>query len=292
MKVLVAIDSSPSSESVLREVRRRLWPAHTEARLLTVVDTSDFAGIKGDLEDFILSEMNAARAMVEFAAEKLSGMGIRVSQDVIDGYPSDGITGYAGQWGADFIFVGSHGHSALARFFLGSVSASILRHAPCSVVIARNPVQSSVMKILLGADGSDSALAAARSVASRPWPAATEFKIVGAVEQVIPAIDPWYAGGIAIERIRQETDRLARSGVSAAQEVLRDAGLRVKAEVLEGHPKTVLMEQAQSWGADLIVAGSHGRKGIARALLGSVSEALAMHAHCSVEVVRQTNRLY
>jgi nucleotide-binding universal stress UspA family protein len=56
--------------------------------------------------------------------------------------------------------------------------------------------------------------------------------------------------------------------------------------VLSGNPKEVILDEAQKWGADLIVVGSHGRRGIKRFLLGSVSEAVAMNAHCSVVVVR------
>lgn len=49
----------------------------------------------------------------------------------------------------------------------------------------------------------------------------------------------------------------------------------------------ILLAIAKEWGADLIVVGSHGLRGITRLLIGSVAEAVAMHAHCSVEVIRQ-----
>jgi len=53
-----------------------------------------------------------------------------------------------------------------------------------------------------------------------------------------------------------------------------------------GIPKVVIIDDAKKWGADLIVVGSHGRTGLDRFLLGSVSEAVARHAACSVEIVR------
>jgi len=56
--------------------------------------------------------------------------------------------------------------------------------------------------------------------------------------------------------------------------------------VLSGNPKEVILEEAKDWNADLIVVGSHGRRGLKRFLLGSVAEAVAMNAHCSVVVVR------
>jgi Universal stress protein family len=56
-------------------------------------------------------------------------------------------------------------------------------------------------------------------------------------------------------------------------------------------PKTIILDEATQWGADLIVLGSHGRRGAERFLMGSISEAVAMHAHCSVEVVRMKSAL-
>jgi nucleotide-binding universal stress UspA family protein len=53
-----------------------------------------------------------------------------------------------------------------------------------------------------------------------------------------------------------------------------------------GEPRAVILDAAKTWGSDLIVLGSHGRRGMDRFLMGSVSEAVAIHAHCSVEVVR------
>ena len=53
-----------------------------------------------------------------------------------------------------------------------------------------------------------------------------------------------------------------------------------------GDPKSKIINAAEAWGADLIVLGSHGRKGLQRFLLGSVSETDMRHAHCSVEIVR------
>ncbi|HEU0184073.1 MAG TPA: universal stress protein, partial [Blastocatellia bacterium] len=65
------------------------------------------------------------------------------------------------------------------------------------------------------------------------------------------------------------------------------AGLEIITQIISGAPREVILDEAESWGADLIVLGSHGYKGWRRFLLGSVSHAVATHAHCSVEIVRQ-----
>ena len=68
--------------------------------------------------------------------------------------------------------------------------------------------------------------------------------------------------------------------------MLATAEIKATGAVFSGNAKEVILEEARKWDADLIVVGSHGRRGFKRFLLGSVSEAVAMNAHCSVVVVR------
>ena len=78
--------------------------------------------------------------------------------------------------------------------------------------------------------------------------------------------------------------------VETVERVLVSAGLTATVAALSGNPKEVILEEAKKWNADLIVVGSHGRRGIKRLLLGSVSEAVAMKAPCSVVVVRGSSQ--
>src|SRR5262249_41152652 len=165
-------------------------------------------------------------------------------------------------------------------------------NAPCSVEIVRPGTRGvsgehrAGVRILLATDGSDYSVAATRSIANRPWPADTEVRVISVVNLVIPATDPWDAAGGGIEPIREENTKASNEAAQAAQVTLRAAGLEASASVLAGKPKWRIVDEAKEWGADLIAVGSHGRRGMTRLLLGSVSEAVAMHAECSVEVVR------
>jgi nucleotide-binding universal stress UspA family protein len=81
----------------------------------------------------------------------------------------------------------------------------------------------------------------------------------------------------------------AESAVEAALVRFGRSGLRADGTVpsgLEG-PKALILDEAERWKADLIVAGAHGYNTLDRLLLGSVSEALALYAKCSVEVIRE-----
>ena len=91
--------------------------------------------------------------------------------------------------------------------------------------------------------------------------------------------------------MRQDSRERCEQAVKIAGEILTGAGISFDSVVLEGSPKRRIVEEAKGWGADIVVVGSHGRRGLTRYLLGSVSEAVAMHAHCSVEVIRDRSLL-
>jgi nucleotide-binding universal stress UspA family protein len=150
------------------------------------------------------------------------------------------------------------------------------------------------MKILLAVDGSASSDGAIAEIARRPWPERTEVKVISAVE--IPfttGVEPGAAGPIYC-------DNLLRTASSAANGVLDDTltklkaapdtGFKITGEVIQGSPKQVIVEEAESWGADLIVMGSRGLGAWNRLLLGSVSNAVVHHAKCSVEIVWQVDK--
>jgi nucleotide-binding universal stress UspA family protein len=147
------------------------------------------------------------------------------------------------------------------------------------------------MKILLATDGSDCSKAAVNSVAERPWPESSEVKIVSAMETpYMPTTETW----VMPDNYYKELERAAKEQAEAA---VKDAAKRIKAgkasgleiitEIKSGSAREVILDEAEKWDADLIVLGSHGYSGWQRFLLGSVSHAVATHAHCSVEIVRQ-----
>jgi nucleotide-binding universal stress UspA family protein len=289
MKIVVAIDSSPSSEVVLNEVVARPWPTSTEMCVLNVLDLFGFPSGVGGVGPVTDEEERRAEGLVKSAAQRLAVTGAEIVTAVTEGYPTTSIVEYAAQASADFIIVGSHGHSNIARFLLGSVAQGVVRGAHCSVEIvrARSSQGRTGMRILLGTDGSDYSVTAAKSIALRPWPEGTEVKVVGAVKVIAAAADPWYPVGDIAVRLLEEHSRQAQEYVEICEKMMRDAGLQATGAVLTESAKASLVDEARDWGADLLVVGSHGRRGLNRILMGSVSEAVAMHAPCSVDVIRR-----
>jgi nucleotide-binding universal stress UspA family protein len=147
------------------------------------------------------------------------------------------------------------------------------------------------MKVLLATDGSDCSKAAVNSIAEQAWPEGSEVKIVSAMEiPYVPTTETWVLPDSYYKELERVTKEQAEAAVKYAAERIRSgktAGLEVTTMIKSGSPKEVILDEAESWDADLIVLGSHGYGGWRRFLLGSVSHAVATHAHCSVEIVRQ-----
>lgn len=143
------------------------------------------------------------------------------------------------------------------------------------------------MKILMAIDGSECSDAAVAEISRRPWPTGSEIRLL----TVDPPVDSsllLHGSSTVFDQLidaqRQEAVRRLNAATTAFQQ--QAPGLLVTPLLRKGWPKEVILDEAQSWGADLIVVGSHGYRAIQRLFLGSVSLAVAANAHCSVEIVR------
>jgi len=143
------------------------------------------------------------------------------------------------------------------------------------------------MKILLAIDGSDFSEVTLKSVIARPWPPNTEVKVMNVVEPPSLLMGREMAGpDPEFESVWNALRERGKDIVSKAADKLREAHFSISTQLVEGDPKSQIIDAANEWHADMIIMGSHGRSGLSRFLLGSVSEGVVRHAHCSVEIVR------
>jgi nucleotide-binding universal stress UspA family protein len=105
-------------------------------------------------------------------------------------------------------------------------------------------------------------------------------------------VGPLYGVAEVIGSEDEVKKELAQEALSAAGKILNSAGLKSAGVALTGDAKARIIDEAKEWGADLVVVGAQGRSGIDRILQGSVSEAVAIHSHCSVEVIQDRSHTY
>lgn len=144
------------------------------------------------------------------------------------------------------------------------------------------------LKVLLATDGSPHANAALNAVLGRAWPLGTALRILS-VSHPLPLIPDPVLFGAAMHR--QSAEREAKRAdeivaVAAKQARERAPALRISTITREGSPRKLIVLEAKRWKADLVVVGAEGHGALRQFLLGSVAHTVALHAPCSVEIVR------
>jgi nucleotide-binding universal stress UspA family protein len=287
MRVLIAVDEPSRSAALVAEAAARPWPAKSQFLLLHVLDPYPFGKMSASLG----RAKKSAQTYLDAGVGPLRDAGWKTEANVALGRPRSLISKIATSWKADLVFVGSSGEGVLMRMLLGSTARSVLRHAPCSVEIvrpsARTDARERGLKILIATDGSNFSTAALKSVAKRRWPANSVFRVIAIPEPFMP-LSQFPFELKEVEHLNTAAIKEARRYAESGAAILAKAGLKVG----EGTPLPKdsdgreIVKEAQQWHADLIVLGSHGRRGFDRLTLGSVSEHVAFHADCSVEVIR------
>ncbi|AYN67236.1 universal stress protein [Euzebyella marina] len=149
------------------------------------------------------------------------------------------------------------------------------------------------MKIVLAIDGSDFSKVAIDELAALPLPAGTEVCIINVFENPMLAAPGALPLGGTLGNYYEETVSNAKKSaedlVNEGSKSLRNNNnaLSITTAVVNGLPKSAILEKAEAFDADLIVVGSQGHGAFSRFLLGSVSQSLATHADCSVMIVRK-----
>ena len=143
------------------------------------------------------------------------------------------------------------------------------------------------MKILLAIDDSKFSDAAVQMIIAQASPQNTEVRVLHVLAPPSLLLGREMGGyDPELETVWKAQREQAKALVTKTTGILRTSGFNVTSTLEEGDPKSRIIDVASEWNADLIVLGSHGRKGLDRFLMGSVAESVARHANCSVEIVR------
>lgn len=281
MRVVIGVDGSSAARLACEFVANRTWPVGTRVTLLAavepIVDWSGLAPLSGDVA---ADERAALGAVLDERADALRPSGLAVETLVEIGSAADCLMAAADDRLADLIVVGSRGRGPATSAVLGSVSAHLVDHAPCPVLVVRSP---SAGRMLLATDGTDSSRSIPRILASwgpsfRGLP--TEVLSVASRDAFVT---PW-ASAAATDA---DADLALHEGIAqqVAEEML-ELGWETAAVARAGEPSREILESGREWGADLIVTGSRGLGTLQRLLRGSVAHDVLLHARSSVLVIR------
>jgi nucleotide-binding universal stress UspA family protein len=282
-KIAVGVDFSPESQRAVDHatmLARRTGAALTLVHVATVPPPLTVR--PNDAWAALLRERLAAnRARLDELRERLRGQGVDVSQVVADGDPDPALAEAARELGADLVVVGTQGRSGARRLLLGSVAEKTIRLAASSVLVARGEVPASGYRhVVVGTDFSE--------LAWRALERALELTAPGGHVHVVHAWQAPYIEydltGRLLEGLREAAEIETEANRERVLAMRRPEGVMVGLDLADGVPFVVLDEYSKD--AELLVVGSHGRRGIRRLLLGSVAEATVRHARCSVLVTR------
>ncbi len=296
MRILLALDGSASADRARALVASLAWPAGATVRLVAALDIAPalwggpwIPAIPADADLMEEEAVVELTRVLEEARPPLEAAGLAVQAELLRGRPSKAIVEEAKLWEPDLIVLGSRGHGPVETVVLGSVSAAVVDHATCPVLVARGD---HLARAILAEDGSPAGVAARDVIGAWSVFAQVPILVVGVVDVAAPwrsGIAPTlFAAAMDVYTEMLATARSTHREIVAATEAhLKAAGRTATGELREGDPADQLRRAATDEAGDLIVMGSRGHVGITRLVMGSVAHAVLTHAHCSVLVVKQ-----
>lgn len=202
------------------------------------------------------------------------------------------ITAYARDLEVSLVVMGTHGRQGMKRLLLGSVAERVLRLAGCDVLTIRTrkgaPYEGvQIRRIVAPVDFTEASLAAlrrARELAFR----------YGATLDVLHVVEPLpflglHIGMLTAEDLVPNFMERVRTGLRRFVDQAEGPDVPVASHLLEGHADLRILEFASQQEADLIVMASHGRTGVERFFLGSVTERVVHGTECPVYVIHASD---
>lgn len=264
-RILLATDGSDAAETASTHAASLAVATGATLYLLHVVD--ERRSENSPQQDLTVQE---AEAMLESLAETLTGEERHPEIAVRTGRPDEVIVEYAGDHDIDLVVLGATGKTGLARYLLGSITERVVRRSDTPVLTipagatADHPLYGSILVPTDGSETATTALDLAGTLASE----------LGADIHILSAVDPVPVGlDVRHPVVLDALGEYAHETVDAAEARLKKAGVdAVTAAVHTGAPYRTINEYVEAHEIGLVVMGTHGRGGIDRYLLGSVTE--------------------
>jgi nucleotide-binding universal stress UspA family protein len=294
MRVLLATDGSKDSHAATAFLKELPLPAATTVRIVAVVSLLEFALDSTSAPALKRVVLDRAQEVTEEARATLAPRGFTIETGVAEGDPRKEIVRQADEWKADLVVLGARGLGGVKRFLLGSVSDAVARHATCPVLIVKGR-RRKLGSVLVAMDGAEDSFQAVRFLRSLVLPRQTRVRLLSVVQRLrYPTTAPQSVHGQLVRMLKElEAERRAELDkvLERAAGQLDDKITRVTRSTPTGDPAEEIVAAAQNFDTDLVVVGARGVGGVARVLLGSVSERVLHHARCPVLIVKERSKV-
>jgi nucleotide-binding universal stress UspA family protein/uncharacterized membrane protein YfcA len=268
-RFLVASDGSEFSSAAVREAIGMARKCGARLHVMSLVATG--VEHEGLGETVLKQELEATQAHLDQIREQAATAGIDCETHLVHGQSVDlEIVALADHLKADLIVMGRRGRRGLALMMLGHATARVIGMAHCNVLVVPRAARVEGRHLVVATDGSRFAEAAAVTAGSLANNCKAQVTVVSVTT---PSHGP--------ER-RQEADEAIQRVVGH----MTNQGIEVEGLLQHGRPDEMIVGVAREKNADLIVTGSHGRTGLERVLLGSISERILNETPCAVLVVK------
>lgn len=281
--MVVGFDDSLSSRAALIEASNRARIHNGKVIMAHAVffDTEEF-GIAPEQLDKRMKI--GEKACMESKQKITAEFGIEVQSLLCEGDPAEVILDVAQGKKADLIVLGTYGRKGLNRLLMGSVTSHVIAEATTDVLVVKKPCTECTgeyKSILVPFDGSDFS----KQAVKRACEIAKEDNSTVTVLYVIPRYEEmldFFKTDSIRSSLMQEAEKITKS----AKEFASLQGTTVITQISEGHAPDRIVEIVKERKHDLIVMGSHGYRGVNKAIMGITTERVIMNATCPILVVR------
>ncbi len=284
-RILLSTDGSEYSEGATREAIKLAKKCSSRLSVLSVVETNP------ELET--IAPRVTERAERE-ARQHLETVKMRAQRDGVDCECTlrEGedcyayVVGEAVKDKSTMIVMGRRGRTGLKRLMMGSVTARVIGHAPCKVLVVPKAAEFKGGHLLLATDGSTYSDAAAAEAIAMTKQLASRLTVLSVAPSESMSPMDIVSSQMQRDLIAEKEIREAEQNVKKVKGAAEKAGLRADGLIMGGKPSEAIIQTAMDKQADLIVLGSHGKTGVERLLMGSVAERVIVLSSCPVLVVK------
>ncbi len=283
--IVVGYDESLSSKAALKEASLRVKQHGGKLTLVHAVffDQEEFAILPSQIEKrFEIGTQVCGEAKKNLQDE--FGLNGSIESYVCQGEPPEVILETAQGKKADLITLGTYGRKGIKRLLMGSVTSQVILNAACDVLVVKRECTKcagSYSSLLVPFDGSETSQRALLKACELSKEDGSEVSVLYVIPRYEEMVNFFKTEAIS-KSLYQEAEKIAES----AKKLAAGRGVQIKAVVQEGHASEKILEIANKFKNDLIVMGTHGWRGMNKAIMGSTAERIIAYANCPILIVK------